>query len=142
MADKRLLVFVQKNAMYLAWVVVLAAVMGSLTFSEILGYVPCEMCWIQRILLFPQSLLLGMAIYRSERFIIPYLLPLNMLGMFVALYQYLEQQIPGFASILPCTVGVPCSQKDIDLFGFITIPLLSLIAFSVITVLLWLGRKQ
>jgi disulfide bond formation protein DsbB len=92
--------------------------------------------------MYPQVLLLGMACYRNDRRIIPYVLPLSMLGGLISLYHYAEQKIPGLAKLLPCTIGVPCSEDYIDWLGFITIPLLALIAFILITLFLWMGKNK
>jgi disulfide bond formation protein DsbB len=142
MADKRFLAFCKQYSLYFAWVVSLAAVAGSLYFSEILGFIPCKLCWFQRIFMYPQAVLLGMASYRNDRGIIPYLLPINIIGGSFSLYHYAEQKIPGFASLLPCTTGVPCSQDYINWLGFVTIPLLALIAFILIAAFLWMGRDR
>ncbi|MFC7442887.1 disulfide oxidoreductase [Laceyella putida] len=128
--------------LYFAWVVSLAATGGSLFFSEVLGFIPCTLCWYQRILMYPQVILLGIASYRNDRHIIPYVLPMSVLGSCVSLWHYLEQKVPGFAELLPCRVGVPCAQTHIDWFGFITIPFLALVAFILIIVFLSFARKE
>jgi disulfide bond formation protein DsbB len=128
--------------LYFAWVVSLAATGGSLYFSEVLGFIPCTLCWYQRILMYPQVILLGIASYRNDRHIIPYVLPMSVLGSCVSLWHYLEQKVPGFAELLPCRVGVPCAQTHIDWFGFITIPFLALVAFILIIVFLSFARKE
>lgn len=126
---------------YVAWIVSLAATIGSLYFSEIMGFVPCEMCWYQRILMYPLTLILGIAIFRSDFHLKWYVLPLSILGMITAAMHYLEQKIPGFGGFKPCLEGVPCNVEYINYFGFITIPFLSLTAFSIITVALLFSRK-
>ncbi|NGQ95931.1 disulfide bond formation protein B [Brevibacillus sp. SYP-B805] len=142
MAGRRFLAFCNQYALYFAWVVSLAAVAGSLYFSEVLGFIPCKLCWFQRIFMYPQAILLGIASYRNDRGIIPYLLPINIVGGSISLYHYAEQKIPGFASLLPCTAGVPCSQDYLNWLGFVTIPLLALIAFLLIAAFLWMGRDR
>lgn len=142
MADNPFLTFCNRYSLYLAWVVSLAAVGGSLYFSEVLHYVPCNLCWYQRIFMYPQVILLGMASYRNDKRLIPYLLPLSVIGGSISLYHYAEQKIPGLAKLLPCTSGVPCNQDYINWLGFITIPLLALIAFVLIASLLWIGRRE
>lgn len=122
--------------LYLAWLVVLAATTGSLYFSELREFIPCTLCWYQRILMYPQAVILGIASYRRDWRIVPYLLPLNILGAGVALFHYLEQKVPGFGAAEVCRQGVPCSVQYINWFGFITIPFLSLVAFTLVTVLL------
>jgi disulfide bond formation protein DsbB len=92
--------------------------------------------------MYPQVILLAIACYKNDRRQIPYLLPLSVIGGLISLYQYAEQKIPGLAKLLPCTSGVPCNQDYINWLGFITIPLMALIAFILIFVLLWLGRSD
>ncbi|QHW35372.1 disulfide bond formation protein B [Paenibacillus rhizovicinus] len=131
------LAFFQRYALYFAWVVSIVAVGSSLYLSEIMKFIPCNLCWYQRIFMYPIVILLGIACYYQDRKIIRYVLPLSVLGGCISLYHYLEQQIPALARAIPCTVGVPCSEDYLDWFGGrVTIPLLALIAFILITALL------
>ncbi|SDX03912.1 disulfide bond formation protein DsbB [Marininema mesophilum] len=132
----------RQYCLYLAWLVALIALGGSLYFSEVASFVPCKLCWIQRIFMYPLALILGIASYRGDRGIISYTLPMSIIGGFVSLFHYLEQKVPGLAAMAPCTEGVPCSQDYINWLGFITIPLLALVAFVLISVLLWMGRER
>jgi disulfide bond formation protein DsbB len=127
--------------LYLAWIVAVTATLGSLYFSEIRGYIPCELCWYQRILMYPLSIILGIAAFFGETTIKKYVLPLSIIGGCISIFHYMEQKIPGFASIKPCTNGVPCSAQYINWFGFVTIPFLALIAFFLITILLTFTRS-
>ena len=128
--------FLRNYGLYLAWLVALVATGGSLYFSEVRQFVPCTLCWYQPILMYPQVILLGIASYRQDRHIIPYLLPLTVLGGSISLYHYLEQKVPDFGTSEVCQAGVPCSTEYINWLGSITIPMLALIAFSLITLLL------
>lgn len=125
-----------------SWVVSLVAMMGSLFFSEKMGFVPCTFCWYQRILMYPLVLLLGIAFYRNDREIYRYALPLSFIGVMVSGYHYALQKIPSLEEFSACTSGVPCSGEYINWLGFITIPFLSLIAFLIITIMLWIIRKS
>jgi disulfide bond formation protein DsbB len=127
--------------LYLAWLVAVAATLGSLYFSEIRGFIPCELCWYQRILMYPMSLILGIAAFYDEHKIKKYVLPLSILGILVSSFHYMEQKIPGFAVIKPCTQGVPCNIQYINWFGFVTIPFLALTGFVLITLLLLLKKR-
>lgn len=127
--------------LYFAWIVSLVATGGSLYFSEVLGFIPCTLCWYQRILMYPQVILLGIATYRNDRKISSYVLPLSVIGGCISLWHYLEQKVPGFADIVPCRVGVPCAQTHIDWFGFITIPFMALVAFILIIVFVLFAKK-
>jgi disulfide bond formation protein DsbB len=126
----------RKNGLYLAWLVALTATLGSLYFSEVRLYVPCTLCWYQRILMYPLVILLGIASYRQDSSIVRYTLPFSALGMGIASYHYLEQKVPGFGLPSLCRSGVPCTTSYIDWLGFITIPFLSLTAFILITIML------
>ena len=122
--------------LYLAWLVALVAMLGSLYFSEVRHFVPCTLCWYQRILMYPLAIVLGIASYRQDAAIRSYVLPLSALGMLFATYHVLEQNVPGFGSPALCRAGVPCNLHYIHWLGFISIPVLSLTAFTLVTVLL------
>ncbi|MFD1130577.1 disulfide oxidoreductase [Paenibacillus provencensis] len=130
------------QTLYLAWIVAVTATLGSLYFSEIRGFIPCELCWYQRILMYPLSILLGISAFYNDRNIKKYVLPLSILGACISLFHYLQQKLPGFASIKPCTSGVPCNIQYIDWLNFITIPFLALIAFTFISLLLILTKTK
>ncbi|WEG12543.1 disulfide oxidoreductase [Pullulanibacillus sp. KACC 23026] len=127
--------------LYLAWVIALIATLGSLYFSEIADFTPCKLCWFQRICMYPLTLILGMACFRNDRSISLYVLPLTIIGGCFSLLHLGEQHFHWFERI--CRGGgVPCSGRYINWFGFITIPLLALIAFILISVLMILIRKE
>lgn len=130
------------NLLYLAWTLALASVLGSLYFSEIAGLPPCVLCWWQRILMYPLLVILTVAIFRKDDNVFFYSLPLSILGMGTAMYHYLLQNgiIPEEAG--PCLAGVSCVDKQIELLGFITIPLMAFAAFTVITISLILYRRM
>ncbi|MCM3597954.1 disulfide oxidoreductase [Metabacillus idriensis] len=127
---------IRKYAIYFAWIVSLTATLGSLYFSEVREFVPCELCWFQRIMMYPLTLFLGIATFSNDYGIKKYILPASILGSLISLFHYLEQKVPGFASIKPCTDGVPCNVQYINWFGFVTIPFLALTAFILITLLM------
>lgn len=116
----------------IAWAQSLVAMLGSLFFSEILGYPPCILCWYQRIAMYPLTLIFAIAILRGDKKIWIYALPLALIGAGIALYHNLLYYNILPESIAPCQAGVSCTTKLIELFGFITIPLLSLLAFLLI----------
>lgn len=134
--------YFQNYSLYLAWIVSVIATLGSLYFSEIKGFIPCELCWYQRILMYPLALILGIAAFYNETYLKKYILPLSMIGGLIALYHYLVQKVPGFASVKPCVQGVPCNVQYINWFGFITIPFLSLTAFTLISFLMMTLRAK
>ncbi|WLR42100.1 disulfide oxidoreductase [Bacillus carboniphilus] len=132
----------QQLYLYIAWVTSIIAMLGSLYFSEFRGFVPCELCWYQRILMYPLPLILGIATFFNDKAVKKYVLPMSIIGLFIAIFHYLEQKVPGFASLKPCSNGIPCSGEYINWLGFITIPFLSLTAFTIITIMMFLIRKK
>ena len=118
--------------LYVAWVVSLVAMFGSLYFSEIKGYIPCELCWYQRIFMYPLAIILGIGTFQNDKTVKKFVLPLALIGGSISFMHYLEQKIPGFGGIKPCVSGVPCSAQYINWFGFVTIPFLALVAFVII----------
>lgn len=141
MGGNRFLASIRPYALYMAWIVSIVAAGGSLYLSEIMHYEPCKLCWFQRIFMYPEVILLGIASYKNDRKIIPYAMTLSIIGGCISIYHYLEQKIPALAKALPCTVGIPCNFDYLNWFGFITIPLLALIAFILIVLLLLVGRE-
>jgi len=118
------------------------AMLGSLYFSEVRLFVPCPLCWYQRILMYPLVLLLGVQTYRQDPKAFAYTLPLSALGVIVSGYHVLVQKVPGFGIPELCRSGVPCNVDYINWLGFISIPLLSFTAFTIITTLLVVSRLR
>ncbi|MFL0584967.1 disulfide oxidoreductase [Solibacillus isronensis] len=120
--------------LYFAWLVSVIATLGSLYFSEIKGFIPCDLCWFQRIFMYPLVVILGIGTLQSDTSVKKFVLPLSTIGGLISFFHYLEQKVPGFGGIKPCVSGVPCSAEYINWFGFITIPFLALTAFTLITI--------
>ncbi|MCM3760888.1 disulfide oxidoreductase [Alkalihalobacillus oceani] len=131
-----------KLFLYGAWLISIIATMGSLYFSEIRQFIPCELCWYQRIMMYPLTVLLGIAVYHGDIQIKKYVLPLSIIGGSISLYHYLVQKVPAFAPITLCAEGVPCNIQYINWFGFITIPFLALTAFLLIIILLLFVKSK
>lgn len=126
----------------LAWITSIVSLVGSLFFSEVMKFVPCNFCWYQRILMYPLVIVLGVAFYQQDHKVTRYVLPLSFLGIIVSGYHYALQKIPALKAFEVCTSGVPCSGQYINWLGFITIPLLAFVGFMIITIcMLWM-RKQ
>lgn len=133
--------FMLNNGLYLAWMVAFTAMLGSLYFSEVLEYVPCELCWYQRILMYPLAIILAIAAVRKDHGITTYVIPISFLGMMFGTYHYLLEKTNLFAdSSLFCGI-TPCDIEYINWFGFITIPFLSLTAFTMIFIISILIRR-
>ena len=118
------------------------ATLGSLFFSEIMSFVPCSMCWYQRIFMYPLVLIFLINLLYPDDKLFKYSIPLVVTGLFFAIYHNLLMFDIIPESVVPCVSGVPCSTEYINWFGFITIPFLSLIAYSMLFILLVLGNKK
>ena len=130
-----------KYLLYLAWVQSIAAMFGSLYFSEIKHFPPCILCWYQRILMYPLTILIAVGILRKDKNLPYYVLPLSLLGTLVAFYHNLVYLKIVPDTLSPCFIGVSCTTKFIEYFGFITIPFLSLCGFLLIDVCMLLYLK-
>lgn len=131
----------REQALFAAWVVSLIATGGSLFFSEVMKYIPCELCWYQRIFMYPLVILLGIAAARKDYGIATYALVLSIIGGGFSLYHYAIQKVPALGELGTACGIIPCNTDYINWLGFITIPFLALIAFLAITILLVLIRK-
>ncbi|MGD8487075.1 MAG: disulfide oxidoreductase [Chloroflexota bacterium] len=119
-----------------AWGVALLAAAGSLYFSEVANWLPCTLCWYQRIAMYPLVLILGIAAFRRDVAIRIYVIPLASVGAAIAAYHYLLEWFPEIDTGA-CSAVIPCTQVWFREFGFVSLPLLALIAFGlVITFLL------
>jgi len=127
---------------FAGWLIACISTLGSLFFSEIMGYAPCVLCWYQRICMYPLVLILGVGLFPLDPKLVRYALPLSVLGTLIAVFHLLL--VAGYIpeSIKPCVQGVPCSEVQIQWFGFVTIPLLSGVSFLIITALLLMTHRR
>ncbi|MCB9434861.1 MAG: disulfide bond formation protein B [Ardenticatenaceae bacterium] len=132
MNKRKVWIFLQDYGGILALIVAITATLGSLYFSEVAGFVPCTLCWYQRILMYPLTLVTLVGIIRQDEALPFYVLPFSLIGMGVSGYHVLIQN-GVFSHPATCTVGVPCSLRYVNYLGFITIPVLALTAFTLIT---------
>jgi disulfide bond formation protein DsbB len=128
----------ERLAPYVLWaafLVALLATAGSLYFSEVAHFVPCQLCWYQRIAMYPLVLILGIAASRRDMGVGVYVIPLAAVGAAISTYHYLLEWFPSIEAGT-CSVGIPCSQVWFREFGFISLPLLALLAFLLVIALL------
>jgi len=121
---------------FLAWMIASASTLGALFLSQVMGIAPCVLCWYQRIFMFPLVLVLPAGLFPFDARLVRYVLPLALGGWVIAMFHVLV--VAGIVpeKIRPCAQGIPCKDQVIEWFGFLTIPMLSLIAFSLIGLLL------
>jgi len=118
------------------------ATMGSLFFSEIMNFVPCSMCWYQRIFMYPLVLIFLINLLYPDEKLFKYSILLVVVGLFFSIYHNLLMFDIIPESVVPCVSGVPCSTEYINWFGFVTIPFLSLTAYIMLFILLIIGNKK
>jgi disulfide bond formation protein DsbB len=130
------------NILFLCWLIVSVSAMGSLFFSYVMEFAPCVLCWYQRIFLFPLVIILAVGLFPFDKSVVQYALPLAIVGWLTAAYHNLLYAgiIP--ESIQPCSQGVSCTEEYIKLFGFLSIPMLSLLSFSTIIALLIILKRR
>jgi disulfide bond formation protein DsbB len=129
--------------LFVCWLLVSGATLGSLFFSEIMELPPCSLCWAQRIFMFPLAIILLLGLFPFDAQVVRYAWPLAAIGAAVALYHLLLQAGVIPESAAPCRQGVSCTEAQVEILGFISIPVLSLLVFAVVTgLLLLLKRRQ
>ena len=131
--------FFEKNALLFAFLVALLATSASLFYSEVAGYEPCKLCWFQRIFMYPQVILLGIALIKKDK-IGGYIIPLNIIGGCISLYHYYIQRM---SSAGVCAVdGISCNAQYFYYYGFITMPMMALVAFVLILLFIMMRKSN
>ncbi len=124
------------------FLVAITSVTISLVYSNVIGFEPCELCWIQRIFLYPQAIILGLALWKKTKDAATYCLALSIIGLLVAGYHYYGQTFnPGALPACAAGGGVSCAVRFFVEFGYITIPLMSFTAFLFLTVCMFLRMR-
>ena len=133
---------VVKNALLLTFILSLAGSIFTLIYSDIFGFVPCGLCWFERIALYPIALLAGVALFKRESArMADYLLALAIPGALISLYHHYIQM--GGAEFVKCpAAGADCAKRIIFEFGYITFPFLAFSLFVFIIVLLLHLRRD
>ncbi|MDO8435978.1 MAG: disulfide bond formation protein B [bacterium] len=140
-ARKKIFSFAGKKATFFSFIIALVATLGSLFYSEIAGFEPCKLCWFERILMYPESIIFGIALWR-KRDASDYGIALSLIGIFISGYHYILQI--GIIPATSCSVvgySVSCSKVFSMSFGYITIPMIAFTAFLLILLLQILKKK-
>jgi disulfide bond formation protein DsbB len=130
------------GTLFAAWLVASIATMGSLFFSEVMKFPPCVLCWYQRIGMYPLVFILLAGLFPVSKSVFKFSLPLAATGWLISVYHNLLYYKILPESAAPCVQGVSCTTVFIKWFGFVTIPLLSLIAFTLILILLFFTYRN
>jgi len=118
-----------------AAMVAVVATLGSLYLSEVEGFVPCLLCWVQRGFMYPLAILLPLACFRPGRWATPVTLVMATGGALIASYHYAEQQGWVGGSEQFCDASVPCTFMWVEQFGFMSIPFMAFTGFLFIALL-------
>ena len=133
--------WVKSNVLFTAWVFAGLALLGSISLSELWGFEPCRLCWYQRYLLFATVVFLGLLEYKKLYRLYKIIIPITIAGWCLAFYQSLLQW-GVIKESLTCAVDAPCALAQINWFGFITIPFMSLMVFTILNALMIIQHFQ
>jgi len=133
--------FFKENLAQLSLLIAVTSTIGSLMFSEVLGFPPCILCWYQRIFMYPLVIILAIGMWKKDNNLPLLVLPFSIIGLIIAAYHNLLYYNIIPESVAPCTLGISCTTKYIEWFGFVTIPILSMLGFLSITILMILLKK-
>ena len=132
-------------SMPISFFITAGGMVGSLIYSQVVGYPACILCWIQRIFMYPQAVLYFLAVWRRESLIAPYGFALSLLGGTVALYQWVKDMVNVYSGVVipcPAVTGLPsCDTIYILKLGYITIPMIALNAFILLLVVNWASMR-
>ncbi|WP_088322320.1 disulfide bond formation protein B [Bacillus cereus] len=128
---------IRKYHIVISWMIATSAMLISLVFSEWIKLPPCDLCWYQRMAMYPLVLILGIGMYRKDPYVSTYAFPFACIGLLIVIYQITIQVFP-VNEIKICSVGVSCTEDYLNMFGFISIPMLSFIGFLAIIILLYI----
>ena len=124
------------HAIRIAALVGVVTMLGSLYYSEIAGFVPCELCWYQRIVMYPLAVVLVVGVVSRAPNVVWFAAPFATIGPPLALYHWLVERVPALAESASCSALVPCSVPYFEEIGFVTLAFMDLSAFLVIVVML------
>lgn len=131
---------VGRAALWLAWAVATVTTLGSLYYSKVENYLPCELCWYQRIAVYPFAVILAIAAFRRDAAIRVYAVPVLAIGAAIAVYHTWIQAYPPDSGTAFCSADAPCTARYVWEFGFVSLPFMALSAFLVMIALLFVAR--
>jgi disulfide bond formation protein DsbB len=124
------------SARLLAWIVATVTTLGSLYYSEIANFVPCRLCWYQRICMYPLAVILLVGILLRDRRVRWYALPFVAIGAPISAYHWLVERVDFFAKSSSCSAEAPCTVPWFQELGYVTLAFMALSAFLLIGTLL------
>jgi disulfide bond formation protein DsbB len=127
---------------FTCWLIAAAGTLGSLFFSEVMGLKPCILCWYQRIFMYPLVVIFLVGLFPLDRSVFRSALPIAIIGWCFAVYHYLVYSgyIP--ENLQPCSEELSCAEINLEVLGFITIPMMSILSYTAIILLLFIFRRR
>jgi len=131
---------IRRHGLLAAWLVAAVSTGGSLYYSEVAKFTPCELCWWQRIAMYPLVLVLGRALILRHPGVRSYVLPVSLVGLGISAYHTVLQRFPSlFGS--DCGLDAPCTGIWVDTYGFVSIPFMAMSGFVAIVALMLIQEK-
>ena len=124
------------SARLLAWIVATVTTLGSLYYSEIANFVPCRLCWYQRICMYPLAVILLVGLLLRDRRVRWYAAPFVIVGAPLSLYHWLVERVDFFAKSSSCSAEAPCTVPWFQELGYVTLAFMAMSAFLLIGTLL------
>jgi disulfide bond formation protein DsbB len=136
--------FFRKRAYMVALAASLVATLGSLIYSDVIGYEPCKLCWFQRIFMYPQAIIFALALWKRDAMAAIYGMTLSAVGAAIALFHYIGQigWNPLGLDCLAVGYSASCAKNFVMIYGYVTIPFMALSAFALILLTLILSRLK
>jgi disulfide bond formation protein DsbB len=131
--------WVRKRSIFLGIVISLAAILGSLFYSNTLGYAPCDLCWWQRVFLYPPLVLFVVALQKRDRAVFDYVLPLSVIAMIISIYNIFVQTTGN--QFIPCSASATCTKVYVMAFNYVTIPTMALTVGAYLLLLSLISKK-
>lgn len=129
------------SLVFVSWLLALIATASALFIGEVMGMMPCVLCWYQRIAMFPLVLFLGAALMQQQRALVLPSLLLSLIGWVIASYHTALYWGWIDPTLAPCGDGPSCTQQVLQIFGAVDLPMLSWLTFTAISFLLMLSLK-
>lgn len=131
---------IARMALPLAWIIAVVTTLGSLYYSRVQGFLPCELCWYQRICIYPFAVILGIAVWRRDGPVRVYAIPVFVVGIVISAYHAWIQAYPPSTGTSFCTTEAPCTTRFVWEFGFVSLPFMALSALVAMSGLLLVAR--
>lgn len=142
-ASDTVLHFLANHSLLIAMVAALGSLIGSLWYSEVVGFPVCKYCWLARTMMYPLAVLLLIAWHRHDLAVWRYATPLAALGFAISVWHYLVQKFAIIGAACSTAPGdVPCTTQLINEYGYVTFPMFGITVCAWILLMMLLVREQ